>query len=42
MFPELTTARFQLKRVEERDQAFLFEGLGDPIAMPYNGVYYES
>lgn len=42
MFPELTTERFILKQVKDSDQAFLYEGLGDPVAMPYNGVYFES
>ena len=42
MFPELYTERFLLTQVKESDQAFLFEGLSDPIAMPYNGVYFES
>jgi ribosomal-protein-alanine N-acetyltransferase len=42
MFPELTTARFLLKQVQPSDQAFLFEGLSDPIAMPHNGVYYKT
>ena len=42
MFPELSTERFKLKRVKESDLPFLYEGLGDPIAMPYNGVYFES
>jgi [ribosomal protein S5]-alanine N-acetyltransferase len=42
MFPELQTNRFLLKQVKDNDQAFLFEGLGDPVAMPYNGVYFES
>lgn len=42
MFPELTTERFYLKQVQDSDQAFLYEGLGDPVAMPYNGVYFES
>jgi len=41
MFPELTTKRFVLTQVQQEDQAFLFEGLSDPIAMPHNGVYYE-
>jgi len=42
MFPELSTERFLLTQVCLSDQAFLFEGLSDPEAMPYYGVYYES
>ena len=42
MFPELSTERFLLKQVLAEDQAFLFEGLGDPVVMPHNGVYYTS
>ena len=42
MFPELYTERFLLTQVKEADQAFLYEGLSDPMAMPYNGVYFES
>jgi len=42
MFPELNTERFVLKQVQAEDQAFLFEGLSDPVAMPYNGVYYKT
>src|SRR5918994_216062 len=42
MFPELSTERFKLKRVKEGDLPFLYEGLGDPVAMPYNGVYFDS
>ncbi|MDB5253853.1 MAG: hypothetical protein JWP27_3022 [Flaviaesturariibacter sp.] len=40
MFPELTTSRFLLRQVMPEDQRFVFEGLSDPVAMPYNGVYY--
>jgi ribosomal-protein-alanine N-acetyltransferase len=42
LFPELTTPRLHLSPVLPEDQAFLFEGLGDPVAMPYNGVYYKT
>ncbi len=42
MFPELTTERFILKQVQPGDQQFIFEGLSDPIATPYYGVYYKS
>lgn len=42
MFPELHTERFLLTQVQPRDQQFLFEGLSDPSAMPYNGVYYKT
>jgi ribosomal-protein-alanine N-acetyltransferase len=42
MFPELSTQRFNLVQVEASDQQFLYEGLSDPVAMPYNGVYYTS
>ena len=42
MFPELTTQRFILKKVQPEDQQFLFEGLSDPINTPYYGVYYKS
>lgn len=42
MFPELTTERFLLKQVQPQDQQFIFEGLSDPILMPYNGVYYKT
>lgn len=42
MFPELTTDRFLLTKVLPEDQSFLYEGLGDPEAMPYNGVYFSS
>ena len=42
MFPELQTPRFLLTRVLADDQQFLFEGLSDPVAMPYNGVYYQT
>lgn len=42
MFPELQTDRFLLTRVKDEDQAFLYEGLGDPVAMPHNGVYFDS
>ncbi|MDB5196622.1 MAG: hypothetical protein JWP88_993 [Flaviaesturariibacter sp.] len=42
MFPELTTERFILKQVQAEDQAFLFEGLSDPVTMPYNGVYFKT
>ena len=42
MFPELQTERFLLTKVKDSDQGFLYEGLGDPVAMPYNGVYFES
>jgi [ribosomal protein S5]-alanine N-acetyltransferase len=31
-----------LTEVLPSDQAFLFEGLGDPEAMPYNGVYFKT
>ena len=41
-FPELITQRFLLTRVLTDDQQFLFEGLSDPVAMPYNGVYYQT
>ena len=41
-FPELQTSRFLLTRVRDEDQQFLFEGLSDPIAMPYNGIYYKT
>ena len=41
-FPELHTPRFLLIRVRDEDQQFLFEGLSDPVAMPYNGVYYQT
>jgi ribosomal-protein-alanine N-acetyltransferase len=41
-FPLLQTERFELKQVHTEDQAFLFKGLSDPIAMPYNGVYFKT
>ena len=42
MFPQLHTERFILTQVQSQDQAFLFEALSDPVAMPYNGVYFKS
>ncbi|MFN2457103.1 MAG: GNAT family N-acetyltransferase [Chitinophagaceae bacterium] len=42
MFPQLETERFLLKQVQPEDQRFLFEALSDPVAMPYNGVYFSS
>lgn len=42
MFPELTTERFLLTQVQLADQQFLFEALSDPLAMPYNGVYFKT
>jgi [ribosomal protein S5]-alanine N-acetyltransferase len=42
MFPELSTERFNLVQVTAADQRFLFEGLSDPVTMPYNGVYFKT
>ena len=42
LFPQLNTERFMLGQVEDSDLPFLFEGLSDPTAMPYNGVYFNS
>ena len=42
MFPQLTTQRFFLQQILPEDLPFIFEGLSDPVAMPYNGVYYET
>ena len=42
MFPELTTQRFLLTQVQPQDQAFLFEALSDPLAMPHNGIYFKT
>lgn len=42
MFPQLATERFILTQVLPQDQAFLFEALSDPVAMPYNGVYFKT
>lgn len=42
MFPVLHTQRFILTQVLPEDQAFLFEALSDPIAMPHNGVYFKT
>ena len=42
VFPQLTTERFLLKEVVADDLPYLFEGLSDPIAMPHNGVYFET
>lgn len=42
MFPELATERFLLTQVQPGDQAFLFQGLSDPVAMPHNGVYFST
>jgi ribosomal-protein-alanine N-acetyltransferase len=42
MFPELETHRFFLQQILPEDQQFLFEGLSDPLAMPFNGVYYKT
>ena len=42
VFPELNTDRFILGQVVDSDLPYLFEGLSDPIAMPYNGVYFKS
>lgn len=41
-FPELRTERFILGQVEDSDLPFLYEGLSDPVAMPHNGVYFNS
>lgn len=42
MFPQLATERFVLTQVQPEDQQFLFEALSDPVAMPYNGVYFKT
>jgi ribosomal-protein-alanine N-acetyltransferase len=42
MFPQLTTERFILGQVEASDLPFLLEGLSDPIAVPYYGIYFNS
>jgi [ribosomal protein S5]-alanine N-acetyltransferase len=42
MFPELSSERFLLTQVQDSDLEFLFEGLGDEEAMPYNGVYFKT
>ncbi|MGZ8537539.1 MAG: GNAT family N-acetyltransferase [Flavisolibacter sp.] len=41
-FPELQTPRFLLTRIHADDQQFLFEGLSDPVSMPYNGIYFKT
>lgn len=42
MFPELETNRFYLKQIVSADQAFIFEGLSNPLVIPFYGVKYES
>src|SRR4051812_5218613 len=42
LFPQLETKRFLLREILPQDQQFIFEGLCDPVTMPYNGVYYAS
>lgn len=42
VFPQLDTERFILGPVEESDAPYLFEGLSDPIAVPYYGIYFTS
>lgn len=42
MFPEISTTRCLLLQVAPDDQQFLFEALSDPVAMPYNGVYFKT
>lgn len=41
-FPQLHTQRLLLSQVQPQDQGFLFEALSDPVAMPYNGIYFKS
>ena len=42
MFPELHTDRFLLRQIQAEDQAFIFQGLSDPLVIPYYGVQYSS
>lgn len=42
MFPELHTERFILRQILAEDQAFIFQGLSDPLVIPYYGVQYSS
>ena len=42
MFPELSSDRFYLRQVQDTDLEFLYEGLSDEEAMPYNGVYFKT
>ncbi|MBI5856732.1 MAG: GNAT family N-acetyltransferase [Sphingobacteriales bacterium] len=42
MFPELETNRFYLKQIVAADQAFIFEGLGNPNVITFYGVKYDS
>jgi len=41
-FPELTTARLLLRKIEDADKTFIFEGLSHPEVIKYYGVSYTS
>lgn len=42
MFPERTTERLHLARIEAGDQGFIFQGLSHPQVIPFYGVRYDS
>ena len=42
MFPELSSHRFLLKRIQPADQQFIFQGLSHPQVIEHYGVSYHS
>ena len=41
-FAEIETTRFILKEIQDEDRPFIFEGLSNPLVIPYCGVQYDS
>lgn len=42
MVDTLTTDRFLLQEIHADDQAFIFEGLSDPLVITYYGISYKT